>query len=139
MNAVLLGLVVGIAAPALKDKPGDIVGTWVVESIQTTGTPSKPGGPLRYQFTTDGIWRRMCADRQYGSDHRYTLDRKADPVAIDLISVDEDMHKEVQVGIASVEGDTMRLCLNRRGGRRPTEFAAGPDSPYVIYVLKRLK
>jgi len=70
MNPTLiLGVVVGVSAPTLKDPPkkeSTIVGEWLIESTTMEGKPEQSHPSIRYEFTKDGqiIVRRDDARRK---------------------------------------------------------------------------
>jgi len=66
----------------------------------------------------------------------FDLDPTKKPAAIDLVRDD----KEVLLGIYVVDGDTLRLAMQKPGGKeRPTAFESPEDSEVNVFVLKREK
>jgi uncharacterized protein (TIGR03067 family) len=142
MNAVLLGIALAVAAPALKEKvEPDIVGEWVAESIQSTGRTRPPSsGELRYVFAADGKWTVYRGEFRIGSGSRgYNTDPKKSPATIDLISDTTEQEPSVSHGIYKIEGDRLTLCVSRGRSSRPTRFEVSEESPGALYVFKRAK
>jgi uncharacterized protein (TIGR03067 family) len=144
MHAMLLASTVALAAPALKDRPkgnADIVGEWVVESMQSSGRMRPPSkGELRYVFAADGKLTVTRDERMLGGDDRgYSFDPNTSPAAIDLIADTTEQESSVTRGIYKIEGDTMTLLVPRGRGERPTKFEVSRESPGTIYTLRRVK
>ena len=67
------------------------------------------------------------------------IDSSKDPKTIDFQAKDR-AENEPSRGIYQFDGDTLKLCLRKRGGKRPTEFATKADERgLVLMVLKRKK
>lgn len=145
MHATLLLAAIGIAAPALKDLPRkdqSPVGEWQVESVVSGGRPRPVGAePFRYTFTADGKWylHRGPLEPDETVERAYFTDPKADPPRIDLRYDPAEQESRVGQGIFKVEGDTLTICLRRRGTGRPKAFESTPDVPTTLYVFKRVK
>jgi uncharacterized protein (TIGR03067 family) len=142
MTATLLFTAIGIGAPALKDRPKehDIVGEWIVDSVQTVGKARPPGkGEMRYVFAADGKWRVYRGERLVGGEDRgFNTNPKTNPPTIDLILDTTEQEPPTQLGIYKIEGDTLKLRINRTG-TRPTSFEVSSDLPGTLYIMKRVK
>ena len=144
-TTAMLSLALTLGAPALKESPAkdqDIVGEWVVESTQVVGRPAPAlRETMRYEFRADGKWlvyregQRATANMERG----YTTNPKADPPTIDFILDASDQERPMRPGIYKLEGNTLTLCIGRRGKPRPTSFDVSTESPGTVYVLKRAK
>jgi uncharacterized protein (TIGR03067 family) len=144
MYTMLLASAFALNAPALKDKllgNADIVGEWVVESVQSSGRMRPPRkDEMRYTFAADGKLTVTRGERKFGGDDRgYSFDPDKSPATIDLIGDTTDQEPSVSRGIYKIEGDKMTLIIPRRRGDRPTTFEVSRDSPGTIYILKRAK
>jgi uncharacterized protein (TIGR03067 family) len=143
MNAVLVGLALAVSAPALKDRPKnpDLVGEWIVESTTINGTTRAPGGEeLVYEFTKDGLWIIRRGDKEMASPNRgYTIDSKASPPHVDLMTNTARPDTTRREGIFKVEGNTATLCVAAAREPRPTTFESSIGNRDTIYVLKRKK
>ena len=146
MQATLLALAIAFSAPALKEKAkgdGDIVGEWVVESIQSTGKVKAPGiakEEMRYLFAANGGLVVMRGERKIGGDARgYNIDPKKSPAAIDVIADTTEPESTTLHGIYKIERNQMTMVLAGLRGTRPTTFEVSQDSPGSLYVLKRVK
>jgi uncharacterized protein (TIGR03067 family) len=145
-TALLLGLAVGVSAPALKDPPkkdAAIVGEWVPESVaigrkkaQHTVTPAG----LTYLFTGDGKWVTQREDdlAKFAPPRDYKLDPKTNPPSIDVTG--GPAAAKPLVGIYMVEGDTLTICFAGPGDEeRPKSFEPPEGSRFMKMVLKRAK
>ena len=63
----------------------------------------------------------------------YKLDPSKKPKQIDLLVEEGKTAK----GICSLEGTTLKLCVEKGDGERPTEFTAPKDSNHILIVLKK--
>jgi uncharacterized protein (TIGR03067 family) len=59
-----------------------------------------------------------------------------DPAAFDRRLDDADARKE---GIYAFAGDTLRMCISRKKGERPTAFASKRGSDCILIVLQRVR
>jgi uncharacterized protein (TIGR03067 family) len=143
MNPTLiLGVVVGVAAPTIKDpptKPSAIVGEWELESLIVDGEKSPPAG-LRYKFAADGKWVIYVGSREMTGLHRgYEVDVKTNPPRIDLVT-DTRLKDSIRTeGIFRLDGDTLSLCTAGVSSKRPTGFVSSTDRRANLYVFKRVK
>jgi len=146
VQTTLLTLAMSLSAPALKEKlkgSGDIVGEWIVESIQSTGKVKAPGvarEEMRYIFAENGGLVVMRGERKIGGDARgYTIDAKKSPATLDLIADTTDEESSVTHGIYKIEGNRMTMVIPRGRGTRPTAFEVTQELPGTLYILKRVK
>jgi len=141
---IILGAAITLGAPAAKDalkNDNDIVGEWVVESIQANGKARSLGDePLRYQLTADGKWSVYRGERKLDTGGRYAVDPKASPATIDLDPNPGADDTHVIAGIYKVEGDKLTWCQAFTSRpTRPTSFESTVDSGAALYVFKRAK
>ena len=143
MTTVLLGLALGLGAPALKDKPTSpsLEGEWEVEGVTTGGRPSKVAPGLRYTFTPDGKWLISRDGQALSPQHNRTVvvDAKPNPPTVDMVSNANAANSSRLLGIYKVEGDTLTICGTRGGAERPSSFDSPDGSAVTTYVLKRVK
>ena len=67
------------------------------------------------------------------------LDPSKSPKAID-VKVTEGLNKgAVMLGIYEINGDTLKVCFDAEGKKRPTQFKSAPASKTFVNVHKRLK
>jgi uncharacterized protein (TIGR03067 family) len=146
---LLFATALGVAAPALKEKPKpelDVVGEWQVESITTNGRKSTTAPNLVYSFTKEGKWLilRDGEETKTTLDRRFEFDAKAAKPTMDLITSAVNPNTRLR-GIFKIEGDTLTICGIRatagpgEQAPRPTTFESAEGSGASLYVLKRVK
>lgn len=129
-------------APKLKDPDAGLKqwqGTWVYER-QTIGGWDLP------EDRRDKIWVVVEGDIMTktgvaGSMQKYKikLDSTTSPKSIDLVSPEHPSGEtETHIGIYEWDGETLRMCFDNSGEKRPKEFRSpkGQDNIYLS-VLKR--
>lgn len=67
-----------------------------------------------------------------GQDVTYRLDPTQSPKAIDL-----KRYGRTVLGIYELDGDTLKLCVDREPGRRPTQFKTTPGRNEILHVARR--
>jgi uncharacterized protein (TIGR03067 family) len=70
---------------------------------------------------------------------RQKLDPSRSPKAVD-VTVAEGLNKgAAMLGIYEISGDTLKVCFDPEGKKRPTEFKSAPGSQTFVNVHKRVK
>ncbi len=103
-------------------------GDWKVVAIRGDGivaTPTELEG-MRWKVTHDEIVGSM-PDGSSGK-MSFMVDQSATPNQIDITAIDGNRKGETDVGIYSLEGQRLRICLAEVGKARPDQFQAGPAS-----------
>jgi RNA polymerase sigma factor (sigma-70 family) len=119
----------GPAASARADREG-LQGAWKVVGAESDGKAMPPRG-LRMTFE-DGQWT-MAAEGFRSEPMPFVLDPAGEPKGIDL----PRGPGVVWQGIYRLDGDSLKLCVNRGGGGRPTDFVTKPGSNCCLFVLER--
>ena len=135
---VLLGLALGVGAPALKekDRPATLAGEWVIVEAVVGGRPSPPGAaPNRWVFNADGSRAIRAADGKELAGGSYTTDTKAG--TLDLLSTGAP--DAPYLCRYKVDGDTLTLNVGWQKAPRPEAFASPADSQCTLYVMTRVK
>lgn len=70
---------------------------------------------------------------------RQTLDPSRSPKAIDVTMTEGPSKGTVMLGIYEFDGDTLKVCFDAEGKKRPAEFTSPPGSPTFVNVHKRVK
>jgi hypothetical protein len=138
-TTVLLGLALGIGAPALKEKetPSSLVGEWAIEEATVGGKPSPPGtNPNRWVFRADGTRAIFGPDGKELAGGNYTTDPKSG-----TLDLDSTLAKDGAPYLCryKVDGDTLTLNVGWQKFPRPGALESPPESKCTLYVMKRMK
>lgn len=122
-----------LALPPLVEK-GELQGLWQVLTYQYDGEA---------RDTKDYYWSIHRDTIRYegkgtgGRSDKFKLDtaRKHFDIPRNEFPAMRQYHMQ---GIYALEGDSLKVCYEVTGERRPTEFASPKDSRIAYYVLKRL-
>jgi uncharacterized protein (TIGR03067 family) len=113
-------------------QPPALEGTWVVESVEFSGTPVPGLKGAELALLSDGkkIFTQPGGTVEKGT---YVVDATKTPQQIDSTTEGKD---GTQRGIVALDGDTLRMCLATQRSR-PTEFATKESDGLLLIVLKR--
>jgi uncharacterized protein (TIGR03067 family) len=67
------------------------------------------------------------------------LDPTKSPKTIDVTLAEGPIKGTVMLGIYEIDGDTLKVCFDPQGKKRPTEFKSAPGSDDFVNVHKRVK
>jgi len=135
VKTTILAAALLLAAAPADDKDG-LQGTWNVESLLRGGKFASPAAVSKMQFIISGDKATMKSPGKDDAVGTIKLDPTKKPATIDLVRDD----KEVLLGIYVLDGDTLRLAMQKPGGKeRPTAFESPEDSEVNVFVLKREK
>jgi uncharacterized protein (TIGR03067 family) len=127
-------------APAAAPDPA-LAGDWIVESAEYHSEKNPDPVGDKFSFSAD----KVTVTRKQGNktdSASYSVDAKASPKEIDLTPLDENGKEmgKTMLGIYVLEGQTLRICVNDRGGgQRPTKFDAGAGTNTVLLTLRKAK
>jgi uncharacterized protein (TIGR03067 family) len=120
-----------------------IQGTWEVVSSTEAGknVPADKTRAVQFIFTADTLTIKPAGARgpKDTLGMKYRLDPTSKPRAIDTSHEIDPGKPIVQLGIYSLEGDTLKLCLEAAGKPRPTRFESRVGESSVGFVLRRVK
>jgi uncharacterized protein (TIGR03067 family) len=113
-------------------------GTWTFASVEVGGkeAPAAEFKDMTVTFEGDKYTVKKGADViQVGTQK---LDPSKSPKALD-VTVAEGLNKgAVMLGIYEISGDTLKVCFDPEGKKRPTEFTSASGSQ-IFVVHKRVK
>ena len=114
-------------------------GTWTFESVAAGGkeVPAAEFKGMTVTFEGDK-YTVMKGDEviQVGTEK---LDPSKSPKTVD-VTVAEGLNKgAVMLGIYEISGDTLKVCFDPEGKKRPTEFKSASGSQTFVNVHKRVK
>jgi uncharacterized protein (TIGR03067 family) len=123
----------GVHAQPQTDKD-KLPGTWIPVAVTEAGReiPEQDIKAKNFEMviTADKL---NLPTRDESKQVAYKLDPTKKPKQIDFLVEEGKTAK----GIYSLEGTTLKLCVGKSGGERPTEFAAPKDSDHFLIVLKK--
>jgi uncharacterized protein (TIGR03067 family) len=125
-----------LTAPVPQDKTKDaqtIQGTWIIVSAETDGKPFNEIKGEKLILMKDG--KAVTTTKTKEEKATYKINPTKKPKTIDFTSEKEP---KPALGIYELAGDSLKLCLTKPGGERPTDFSSkGTD--HLLIVLKRQK
>ena len=114
-------------------------GTWTFESVEAGGkkAPADELKGLTLTFAGDKYTVKKGDEViQVGTQK---LDPSKSPKTLD-VTVTEGLNKgAVMLGIYEISGDTLKVCFDPEGKKRPTEFKTAAGSQTTLAVYKRAK
>jgi len=135
---LLLGVALGLGAPALKEKekPPSLVGEWAIEESTVGGKPTAPGtNPNRWVFRADGTRSILTPDGKELVGGAYTSDVKAGTLDLDGKQPIDAQY----LCLYKVDGDTLTLNVGWQKAGRPAALESPMGSQCTLYVMKRVR
>ena len=103
-------------------------------SMELEGQPMESGLPARVVVAGD---RFNTIGMGAAYEGRIELDGARKPKHFTLVFTEGPEKGNTNAGIYELEGDTWRICLNTRGGKRPRKFATAAGSGLALETLRR--
>ena len=134
------------ASVALADDKADLEkevrkfqGTWTFESSEAGGTQLPADDLKTLILTFEGDKHTVKKGDEVIQVGIQKLDPSKSPKTIDVTMTEGPNKGAVMLGIYEIDGDTLRVCFDPQGKKRPTEFKSAPGSENFVNVHKRLK
>jgi uncharacterized protein (TIGR03067 family) len=67
------------------------------------------------------------------------LDPTAKPKSMDIVGTDGPNKGKTLLAIYEVQQDTLRICYDLEGKKRPTDFTTSKEKPFFLVVYQRAK
>ena len=150
VSLVTLFCAVGFAASsgpgALADEKADLEkevkkfqGTWTIESSKSGGK-ELPANELKGLIVTfEGDKHTVKKGDEVIQVGTQKLDPSKSPKTIDVTMTEGPNKGTVMLGIYEINGDTLKVCFDPEGKKRPTEFKSASGSQTFVNVHKRVK
>lgn len=114
-------------------------GTWTFESSEAGGK-ALPASELKgFILTFEGDKHTVKKGDEVIQSGIQKLDPSKSPKAIDVTMTEGVNKGAVMLGIYEIDGDTLKVCFDAEGKKRPTQFKSAPGSATFVNVHKRLK
>lgn len=141
---------VGFAASgltgALADDKGDhekevrkFRGSWTIESSVTGGKEIPPDQLKGLIVIYEGDKHTVKMGDKVIQVGTQKLDPSKSPKTIDMTMTEGPSKGTVMLGIYEIDGDTLKVCFDPQGNKRPTEFKSAPGSVNFVNIHKRMK
>lgn len=114
-------------------------GVWTLESVEVGGKeiPIDSFKGITVAFEGDKYTVRKSDDVIQSATQK--LDPSKSPKTLD-VTVTEGPHKgTIMPGIYEISADTLKVCFDPEGKKRPTEFTTASGSQTTLVVHKRTK
>ena len=136
-----LCLIVAVPLSTFAADPPDakaIQGTWAPAKGELGGKPM-PDAVLKTISLklTDGKYE-VLADG-HPDNGTYTIDSKAKPKSITVTGTDGPNKGKTFPSIYELKGDTLRICYDLSGAKRPTEFKSVAGTKLYLVTYNRKK
>jgi uncharacterized protein (TIGR03067 family) len=113
-------------------------GTWMFESVETGGKKASAAQFDGMTVTFEGDKYAVKKGDEVIQACTLKLDPSKSPKTLD-VTVAEGLNKgAVMLGIYEIRGDTLKVCFDSEGKKRPTEFR-GASGSQTLVVHKRVK
>jgi len=143
MNQLLyISITVAAALPAFAaDSLSDakaIQGNWVPATAELSGQPMAEGVLKSISLKLDnGNYEVFVA----GNPDRgtYTIDPRSKPKSMAITGTDGPNHGKTFPAIYDLKGDTLRICYDLSGAKRPTDFKSVAGTKLYLVTYNRKK
>lgn len=113
-------------------------GTWTVDTYIFDGTDAAPAVKKSITRTVEGdhvVWKR---DGKNFAGTGLVLDLSKEPKALDVIPDGGKSRGEHVLGIYTLDGDRLMICMAAPGKGRPERFSAEKGSGHTLMKFVRL-
>jgi uncharacterized protein (TIGR03067 family) len=114
-------------------------GTWTIESSETGGKEIPADELKGFILTFEGDKHTLKKGDELIQVGIQKIDPSKSPKTIDVTMTEGPNKGMVMLGIYEIDGDTLKVCFDPQGKKRPTEFKSPPGSENFVNVHKRVK
>jgi uncharacterized protein (TIGR03067 family) len=132
----------GVRADAKADVATELAkfqGTWTYETVISAGMPDPADTFYRWTVTFEGSKQTVKVAGDLISIGTLKIDPSKSPKTIDVTTAQGPNKGAIMLGIYEINGDTLKVCFDTAGKKRPTELKSPLDSVTELQVLKRRK
>ena len=140
-----LGLIASGGTGAGADDKADVEkelkkfqGTWTFESVEAGGKKLPADQFKGITVTFEGAKYAVKKGDEVVEAATQKLDPSKSPKTLDAKVTDGPNKGAVILGIYEISGDTLKVCFDPEGKKRPTEFK-GESGAHTLVVHKRVK
>ncbi len=142
LACMVVGLLLGAEAPkddVKKDKE-KLEGTWKAVSVEAGGKLQDEGEEHRLIFSGDEFSIKKGEETTIKGKSMIDPSKKPKEIDMEFIEAKRDnLRGKTALGIYELDGDTLKWCWNKPGGKRPREFSSGATDVHLLVTLKREK
>lgn len=114
-------------------------GVWTFESVETGGKKTTADQFKGMTVVFKGDKYSVNVGDKAVETATQKLDPSKSPKALDSKVTDGPNKGKVYLCIYEISGDTLKVCFDPEGKKRPKEFKTAADSPTTLVVHKRVK
>ncbi len=114
-------------------------GTWTFESSEAGGQQMPAGELKELVLIFEGVKHIVKKGNEVIQVGTQKIHPSQSPKAIDVTLTEGVSKGAVLLGIYEINGDTLKVCFDIEGKKRPTEFKSAPGSQTFVNVHKRVK
>jgi uncharacterized protein (TIGR03067 family) len=140
------GLIVSDGSGTRADEKADIEkemkkfeGTWNIESSVSGGQESPRDQLKAFLVIYEGDKHTLKYGDKVFQVGTQKIDPSKSPKTIDVTMTEGPQKGTVMLGIYEIDGDTLKVCFDPEGKKRPTEFKSETGSQNFLNVHKRVK
>lgn len=114
-------------------------GTWTIASSVTDGVEIPRDQLKGFLVIYEGDKHTVKVGEQVFQVGTQKIDPSKSPKTIDMTITEGPSKGAVMLGIYEIDGDTLKVCFDPAGKKRPTEFKSEAGSANFVNVHKRVK
>ena len=138
-----LGLVASAASagdkPDVEEETKKFQGTWTIESSESGGQKLPADQLKELVVTFEGDKHTVKKGTEVIQAGTQKLDPSKSPKTIDVTITEGPSKGAVMLGVYEFDGDTLKVCFDPEGKKRPTEFKSRAGSQNFVNVHRRVK
>lgn len=114
-------------------------GTWTFESSEAGGKKISADELKGFILIFEGDKHTVKKGDDVIQVGTQKIDPSKSPKTIDVTMTEGPSKGKVMLGIYEFDGDTLKVCFDSEGKKRPTEFRSAAGPGYFVNVHKRVK